>query len=388
MWRLLRDFECSGKTVIVRVDFNIPLEGTGAVHNDFRIVAAAPTIKYLLSRGARVIIMTHLGEPNKIDPALSTKRLIPYIEKAIGVDVFHNASFDVNDVRKHSALLDSKKILLLENIRFHPGEISNDDEFARILASFADAYVNDAFGVVHRVHASVCAITKFLPSYAGLLMEHEVAVLGDIFMQRARPLTFVVGGGKVFTKAMFLKHIAREADYIIVGGVLGNMLLKLKGMNIGKSSIDGKSVALVDKIHFGDNLFVPCDVVVSKKQDIPDHVRVVAASDVADDEYILDVGEKTLSNMQEIIMRSKTVVWNGPFGLYEIAEFAKGTYIFADMLTHTKARVIIGGGDLTAALAPWIETKSFYHVSTGGGAMLEFLSQTPLPGLKALGYYI
>lgn len=388
MWESLKKHSCAGKTVLVRADFNIPLEGIGAMHNDFRISKAAPTVAYLLSQGARVVLMTHLGEPQGPDPKLSTKHLIPIIKRVCNVDVVHEARFDAGAIQAHSKDLNDKRVVLFENLRFHPGEVANDMSFARLLASGADMYVNDAFGAAHRAHASVSAITKFLPSYAGLLMEKEVEALSHVFDEHARPVTFVVGGGKATTKAAFLKNISDKADVVAVGGVLGNIFLASKGIFIGASVTDVESVSLVKDLTFRDGqLVLPLDAIVSEDPVMPRAVREVLMGEVKDNEYILDVGKKTLAVIGELVARSKTVVWNGPLGRYEVAEFAKGTRLLAQMLAQSKAKVIIGGGDLTSALYPFIEQKCFYHVSTGGGAMLEFLSAGRLPALEALGYY-
>lgn len=387
MWQSVRNASVAGAIVLVRVDFNVPLQGMGAKYNDFRIRASMPTLKYLLKGGARVILATHVGEPSRPDSKSSTKQLVPLIEKACNIEVLHEKSFDSPAIKSRAATLDRKHILLLENMRFHPGEAANDEAFAQSLASCADLYVNDAFGAAHRSHASLVAITTFLPSYAGLLLEREVSVLDSIFSSsEMRPLLCIVGGGKATTKSAFLKTISMRADFIVVGGVLAHSFLASQGVALGKSTVDSASTEFVKSLRFKPGaLYIPRDAIVSAMKEKPEHARAAAMSDIKDDEFIMDIGPRSLEDLRSLIAQSRTIVWNGPFGHYEVPEFAKGTFAIADMLEGKQS--IIGGGDLTAALGPWIARNAFYHASTGGGAMLEFLGGRRLPGLVALGYY-
>lgn len=386
--RVISEQACSQKTVFLRVDFNIAFEPNNRPKDDFRIAAASSTVDFLLKYKARLLIATHLGEPTAYEDTLSTKRLLPLLKDLIPAPVVHASHFDFPKLNQSLQQLKEGEALLLENLRFHQGEVSNDEKFAQALASLAQVYVNDAFGTVHRAHASIVGVPKFLPSYAGFLLQREVEALSTVFHEPRRPLVFIVGGGKPTTKAKFLAKIAKAADYILVGGVLANIFLKAQGQRIGRSVADEESIALVQNLPFKpDQLVLPEDFVVADELQKNASTRIVDTAQIEEDEFFVDIGPKSLQKFARVIAEAQTIVWNGPLGYYEIPKFAQGTYAVGELVASSHATKVIGGGDLTAALRELIAEGKFDHVSTGGGAMIQFLSGERLPGLEALGYY-
>ena len=380
--------QIENKSVFLRVDFNVPLTKNENLLSDYRIEAALPTIQYLIKQKAKIILATHLGNPGGFDESLSTDKLLPVLKNLAGVKISKASDFNFSELKKLTSRLQGGNILLLENLRFHKGEVDNDAGFAKSLSELAEIYVNDAFGVVHRAHASIVSLPKFLPSYAGLLMAKEIKILSEVFESKARPLTFVVGGGKATTKDKFLKKIVKEADFILIGGVLANVFLKSKGYIIGRSKADEESIRFVSGLKFRPGqLVLPDDFITGDILDESARTRIVDRFGIKDKEYFLDIGPESLKKFAAVIEKSKIVVWNGPLGYYEMSKFAQGTLTLGKILASSKAKKIIGGGDLIAALSEFVKGKKFDHVSTGGGAMLEFLAGERLPGLEALGYY-
>lgn len=385
-----------GKRVLVRVDFNVAMEKK-KITEDFRIKAALPTIQYLKKQKAKIILISHLGEPKSFkslkgeiinDPqskefslepiakylAKITKRKIKFVSDCIG-----------SKAEKEIAGMKAGEILVLENLRFYKEETGNGDDFARELAKNADYYVNDAFAVCHRNHASVVAITKYLPSCAGFLLAREVDVLEKAYTHPKKPLTIVMGGGKISTKLNLILRFFDKADHILIGGALANTLLQAKGYAIGKSKSDGEAADQLSSLDLTSiKLHLPIDVVVAKEISEKAETKIKGAGNVADDELILDLGPDTIRLFNSIIQESKMVIWNGPLGLFEIKKFAKGTDEFSKNLVKAKAFTVIGGGDTISAVDKLKFLDKFDFVSTGGGAMLDFLSDAELPGVEAL----
>lgn len=385
--KTIREANLLNKRVILRVDFNVPIKG-GKVAEDTRMRQTLPTINYLITNKAKIIIITHLGKPDgkieeglRLEPvALRLHELLldnkvtyfPYCPGEKGV-------FD--KVKK----LKSGEILILENIRFCPGEEENDLQFSKEIASLGDLYVDDAFGAVHRLHASVAGVTKFLPSYAGFLLEKEVATLSKIMENPSRPFIGIIGGAKISTKLAVIKNLLSRVDFLLLGGALANTILKAQGIQVGKSLVEEKMMKLATELVLTENrLKIPVDLVVAKEISEKAKIKKRAVGKVEEDEIILDIGPDTVNLYSMIIQKAKTIVWNGPMGYFEIKNFAKGTYEIAEIIAKSKASSVVGGGDTIDAIKEVNLLDKFTYVSTGGGAMLEFLEGKMLPGIKPL----
>jgi phosphoglycerate kinase len=387
----VRDLDVRDKTVLVRVDFNVPLDkSTGRVTDVTRLRAALPTIQYLRDRGAKVVLMSHLGRPDgKVKPELSLMPVAKELSELLGagVQMAHDSVGPEAEAIVKS--LRPGDVVLLENLRFHPEEEENDPEFARRLASLGDLYVNDAFGTAHRAHASTAGITQHLPGAAGLLMEKELQVLGDILEHPRRPLVAIIGGAKVSTKLAVLKHLLGRVDALLIGGGMANTFLKAQGREVGKSLLEENLVpeaqALMKQAADRDvDLLLPTDVVVTDRLEagLPRHVLPV--DQVRPDGIIVDVGPQTVESFGAQIDRAGTILWNGPMGVFEIPEFATGTRAVAERLARSSATTVIGGGESVAAVEQLGLADEMTHVSTGGGATLEYLEGRTLPGVAAL----
>lgn len=377
------------KHVLLRVDFNVFVEGT-KIADDFRIRRSLRTIRHLLKEKAKIIIITHFGRPLHIkDRTDMTRFSLREIAKQLEKDMGHKVKF-VGDcigskAKKASLELKAGEILMLENLRFHKEEEGNDPVFASKLAALADIYVNDAFSVCHRAHASVSAITKFLPAYAGFLLAEEVKVLHSVYVKPKLPLVIAIGGMKIDTKAKLIKRFFNKVSSIMLGGAIANFVLKVKGIAIGKSRLDdASSEELRDLDWTSSKLHLPLDVVVSREISPTAWVKTVGVGNVQDNEIILDIGPETVDLFSSIVASAGTIIWNGPLGFTELPAFAVGTTKFAQALASSKAFTVVGGGDSVVL----IDTLKLYDkinfVSTGGGAMLEFLSGEPMPGIDAL----
>ena len=388
----IRDFDPAGKRVFVRVDFNVPL-ADGKVTDDSRIRAAIPTINSLLSRGAKVILASHLGRPDgkvldglrlrPVGQVLSglMRRNIPVTGDALGVGT--------EDAIKR---LRSGEALLLENLRFHAEEEKNDPAFAATLASYADVYVNDAFGTAHRAHASTVGIAKLLPAYAGLLMEREIEVLSQLLENPARPFAAILGGAKVSDKIKILEHLISKVDILVVGGGMANTFLLAQGKTVGKSLAEHDRVEDARRILAaaegrGVPVILPTDVVIAKEVPRGTEYKTVGTEKFPASWHIVDVGEESRRAIEEALEPAKTVFWNGPLGVFEIPSFAHGTKAIARYLAgkaETGTTVVVGGGDSVAALEQQGLATKMTHISTGGGASLEFLEGRELPGIAIL----
>jgi phosphoglycerate kinase len=385
----IRDVDVSGKRVLVRVDFNVPIKD-GRILDDTRIREAVPTIKELVGRGARVILMTHLGRPDgQVDEAYRTTPLAKRLSELIGRPVTHLDDCVGPAVEAAVNQMRDGDIILLENVRFHAGETKNDPVFAKQLASLGELYVNDAFGTAHRAHASTAGIAQYLPAVAGLLMEREIQTLGRIMSDPPHPLVAVIGGSKISTKIGVLRSLMERVDRLCIGGAMACTLLKAKGLNMGRSLVEDDQLDVARSLlaasgSRGGTLVLPLDAVVASDARPGVDTTTVAIDAVPSDMKVLDVGPMTVERFLQSCDGAAAVVWNGPLGVYEVPPFDKGTDALARGLAGSDAETIIGGGDLVAALEKQHLAERMSFVSTGGGATLEFLEGKTLPGIAAL----
>lgn len=385
--KTVADTPCDGKRVFVRVDFNVPLDSAGHITDDRRIREALPTIRYLVDRNARVILASHLGRPGgQPNSAYSLRPVATRLGELLAQPVTFVPETIGPAAEATVRTLRPGQVALLENLRFFPGEEKNDPAFSEQLAKLADLYVNDAFGTAHRAHASTEGITKFLPSVSGFLMKKELRALGDALETPRRPLIAVIGGAKISSKIGVLQNLLPRVDALLIGGGMANTFLKAGGLEIGQSLVENDQLELAKHIvaSAGPKLVLPCDVVVADKAESNALTEVVAANRVPTDRMILDIGPRTAECFRHIIQTAGTVIWNGPLGLAEIPAFAQGTRATAKALAESPAISVVGGGDLVAALERFGLTDRMSHVSTGGGASLEFLEGKVLPGVAAL----
>jgi len=387
----VRDIEASSKRVLVRVDFNVPLdEQTGAIMDDSRIRAALPTINYLIERGARVILCSHLGRPEgRVVEGLRMKGVGQRLSQLLGRPVETVRDCIGPEVEKAVAGLKDGDVLLLENLRFHPEEEQNGAAFAQALAKLADIYVNDAFGTAHRAHASVVGVTRYLPAVSGLLLEQEMINLGRILEDPPRPFGALLGGAKVSDKVGMIENIMDKVDYILVGGGMAATFLKAKSYRIGKSLLEAEKVATATELmekasRSGVTLMLPLDVVVAAEVTPEAEGRLVSIENIPEDRRIVDIGPETIKAFQGALAKCQAVFWNGPMGIYELPRFAEGTKALAQFLAGLGATTVIGGGSTADAVAEMGLTDRMSFVSTGGGASLDFLSGKVLPGIETL----
>lgn len=387
--KTVRDVEVKGKRVLVRVDFNVPLKD-GRVADDTRIRAALPTIEYLMKNGARVILMSHLGRPKgKVDERYRMDPVAVRLGELLGRAV---AKVDdcVGEIPRAAVnRMQEGDVLLLENVRFYPEEEKNDDRFARQLAELGDLYVNDAFGAAHRAHASTAGVAKYLPAVAGFLMEKEISMLGRVLSNPERPFVAVIGGAKVSDKIGVIGNLLEKVDTLVIGGGMANTFLKARGCDMGKSLLEADKVevagALAEKaVERGVKFILPVDLVVAPAASPDVEIKVVPADRVPAEWMALDIGPETVKLVEEALRGAATVFWNGPMGVFEMEPFAEGTMAVARALAGCGAVTVVGGGDSAAAVARAGVADRISHVSTGGGASLEFLEGRELPGVAAL----
>jgi len=384
--RTLDHLDVEGKRVLLRVDFNVPMEGSRIV-DDSRIRQSLPTFRELLRRGAAVVVVTHIDRPGgKVDPALSVRATADRLAELLGMAV--EVAPDVRGAQTTAMAhrLTSGEVLMLENVRFEPGEESNDPAFAAHLAALADCYVNDAFGTAHRAHASTEGVAHLLPSAAGLLMQRELEFLGRVLTDPAPPLVAIVGGAKISTKIGVMESLLPRVSRLLVGGAMACTMLKARGASVGASKVEEDQLETARGLLAagGDKLLLPVDAVVADGFAADAATKVVDADSIPDSWMVLDVGPRTVDAFAAVIASAGTVVWNGPLGVYEMEPFRRGTEAVAEAVAGSKAVSIVGGGDLAAALANLGLDQAITHISTGGGATLEFLEGKQLPGIKAL----
>jgi phosphoglycerate kinase len=390
MKRSIRDLDVSGKTVLVRVDYNVPLDAEGRVADATRIVATLPTIKYLQEHGAKIVLMAHFGRPKgQADPKFSLKPVADELGRQLGSKVPLAPDCVGPEVERLVKLLQPGQVLLLENVRFHAEEEQNDPAFSKQLASLGDLYVNDAFGAAHRAHASTAGIAEYLPSAAGFLMHKELEVLGGILESPKRPFVAIVGGAKVSSKLGVLESMLQRVDKLLIGGGMANTFLKARGLEVGKSLLEADLVETAADLdrrakEQGVELLLPVDVVVTDKVAPDGRAETVDAAAVPADRAIVDIGPKARDAYARALDGAGTVLWNGPMGVFEIPAFAEGTKAVAQALATSDAVTVIGGGESVAAVEQLGLADMMTHISTGGGASLELLEGRELPGVAAL----
>ncbi len=384
--KTVKDIAVKGKRVLVRVDFNVPL-ADGEVADDGRIRATLPTIQYLLEQGAAVILMSHLGRPKgKVREDLRMDSVSRRLSELVGREVIKVDDCVGPEVERAAAALEPGQILLLENLRFHPEEEDNDQAFAQQLATLADIYVNDAFGTAHRAHASTSGVPQYLPAVAGLLVDRELSFLGKALTSPERPFVAILGGAKISDKISVIRNLLTKVDLLLIGGAMANTFLKAQRYEVGQSLVEDESLPMARQIlkQACGKLVLPVDVVVGDEFAADAEAQTLSVQKIPPGWRILDVGPKTLSLFKQKLVSAKTVLWNGPMGVFEFPKFAVGTVALAHSLAAAQATTIVGGGDSIAALKHAGLVNKMSHVSTGGGAALEFLAGKTLPGVAAL----
>ncbi len=388
--KTIRDIDIRNKKVIMRVDFNVPLDENRNITDDTRIKAALPTIKYILEQNAALILMSHLGRPKgKVKEELRLDPVAKRLSELLGKEVKKANDCIGEEVKKLADELKPGEVLLLENLRFHPEEEENNEEFAKQLASLAEIYVNDAFGTAHRAHASVAGIAKFLPAVAGFLMEKELKYLGGLMENPERPFYVVLGGAKISTKIGVINSLLEKVDGMLLGGGMIFTFFKAQGFNIGKSLLEEDQIEtakeILEKIKSsGKKLLLPVDVKVASEISDNADTETVKVENIPDDKIGVDIGEETIELYKKELSNAKTIFWNGPLGIFEIEKFAQGTLEIAKAIAEHPGTTVIGGGDSVAAVKKFGLEDKITHISTGGGASLKFLEGKKLPGVEAL----
>lgn len=386
----LRDIDLSGKRVIMRVDFNVPIDKEGNITDDTRIRAALDSIKYILKQNTRLILMSHLGRPEgQVKEELRLTPVAKRLSELLGKEVIVTRDCVGEEVKKIISGMQGGDIVLLENLRFHKEEEKNDPAFAKALAEYGDIYVNDAFGTAHRAHASTEGIAHYLPAVAGFLMEKEINFLGKLLYQPEEPYIAVIGGAKVSTKIGVLEKLFEKVNILIIGGGMCYTFLKSKGFEVGKSLVESEKVSLAFDLlkkaeDRGVKIMLPLDHMVADRIEEDAKTKIVDTNAIPPDMIGVDIGSKTIRTYKRAIKSGKTVLWNGPMGVFEIDKFAKGTVKIAEALASCRGITVVGGGDSVAAVNKIGIADKLDHVSTGGGASLEFLEGRELPGIKAL----
>ena len=386
----IQDIDVKGKKVLVRVDFNVPIDENGSITDDRRIREALPTILYLMEHNARVILMSHLGRPKgKFNSKYSLKPAAERLSHMLGVEVKLAKDVIGDEVLAMTESLKEKDVMLLENVRFYEEEEKNDKEFSRKLSELGDIYVNDAFGTAHRAHASTEGIAKYLPSAIGFLIKKELDIMGKALNEPVRPFIAILGGAKVSDKIGVIENLLDKIDALLIGGGMAFTFYRAMGHEIGKSILEEDKVQLAGEIiekakEKRVKLLLPMDIVVAAEFNNDAPRKTVSADMIPEDQLGLDIGESTREVFSDIIKNAKTVVWNGPMGVFEMPNFAKGTFALAEAMSECKGITIVGGGDSAAAVEQLGFADKITHISTGGGASLEFLEGKALPGIEAI----
>ena len=391
MKKTVKDIDVQGKRVIVRCDFNVPMK-EGVITDDIRIVSALPTVKYLMEQGAKVILMSHMGRPDgEPNMKYTLKPVAERLSQLLGQEVLFISSPVVVDdqVRAAAASLQEGQLMLLENVRFRKEETKNGADFAKELASLADIFVNDAFGTAHRAHSSTAGVADYLPAVSGFLIEKEVEFLGNAVENPKRPFLAIMGGAKVGDKIPVIENLLKKVDTLIIGGGMSYTFFKAEGLEIGTSILDEDSLELAGELvkkaeAAGVKLLLPVDVICADAFANDAKTLVADKDKMPADMMGLDIGPKTVEIYRKAIAEAETIVWNGPMGVFEMENFAGGTRAVAEALAESKAVTVIGGGDSAAAVEQFGLTEKMTHISTGGGASLEFLEGKVLPGIAVL----
>lgn len=391
MKKTVKDVEWRGKRALVRVDFNVPLK-EGKISDDTRIRAAMPTINYLVEQGAKVVLMSHLGRPDgEPKPEFSLKPVAERLAELLGAPVKFIPSPTVVDdeVRAAAAELKEGEVMLLENLRYRKEETKNGAEYAKELADLGDVFVNDAFGTAHRAHASTAGCADYIPCVSGFLIEKEVKFLGQAVEDPERPFVAIMGGSKVGDKISVIENLLKKVDVLLIGGGMAYTFYKSQGLEIGKSILDEPNIELAAKLlqeadELGVRMMLPVDTVCAKEFSNDAETAVCFADEIPEDMMGLDIGPETVKQYKEVLETAKTVVWNGPMGVFEMPKFAEGTKAIAEILAGLDATTVIGGGDSAAAVEQFGFADKMTHISTGGGASLEFLEGKVLPGIAVI----
>jgi len=384
--KTVKDIDLKGKRVLMRVDFNVPMQD-GKVTDDKRIKASLPTIKYVLDQGASLMLMSHLGRPKGgPTPEFSLRAAAEVLASHLGIPVKMAPDCVGSEVEAMAKELKPGEVLMLENTRFHAGEEKNDLELAKQMAALGDVYVNDAFGSAHRAHSSTEGVARFLPAVSGFLMEQELEYLGRAVANPEHPYIAILGGAKISDKILVVETLLAKADKLIVGGGMANTFLAAKGLNMQDSLVEESSLETAKSImaKADDKLILPVDAVIADKFEAEANTQVVDVDKIPPGWRMMDVGPKTLELYKQALNGAKLIVWNGPVGVFEMPKFAEGTFALAKLLAESGATTVIGGGDSASAVKKAGVAKQMTHVSTGGGASLEFLEGKELPGVAAL----
>ncbi len=390
MKKTIYDLDCAGKTVYVRVDYNVPHEADGTIKDDCRIAATLPTLRYLLEQGAALVLASHMGRPKgEVKPELSLSKVAAHLETLLGRPVQFAKDAIGAETAAMKAALRPGDVLLLENLRFHKEEEKNDPAFAKELVAGCDAAVNDAFGVSHRAHASVVGVGKLLPMVAGLLLQKEIDFLDRVISSPERPFAAIIGGAKIGDKIHVIANLMEKADVILIGGGMANTFVAAKGYRMGKSLQDPDRFDLARDLmekakKLGVSMLLPVDFTAGDKFAEDAEVKVLTAEEFSDPWMALDIGPKTIALYEETLKKMKTVVWNGPMGVFEMKPFSEGTFSVARTLADIDAVTVVGGGESAEVVDSLGIGEKFSHVSTGGGASLEMLEGMVLPGIAVL----
>lgn len=390
MIKYIDDIQLSDKRVLARFDFNVSLKPDHSIADDARIRQSIPTIKYLLEKGNRLIITSHLGRPKGRDPQFSLGVVVEKLKEYLPDQTITLIDdFTTEDLARFQNQQQGE-IFVLENIRFYPEEKKHDEAFAQKLANLAEVYVNDAFGVSHRADSSVVGVTRFLPSYGGLLLKREVEMIGKVIKSPEHPVVAILGGAKISTKLSLIGKLTKIADHLVLGGGIANTFLSAQGFEIGKSiseydELENARRLLFQAVQENTHILFPSDVVISKSTNENEPNEVVSISNVPNDAYILDIGPESQAQIGAVLAEARTIIWNGPVGLFENPAYRRGTdFIYYSIAQNKESTSVVGGGDTLAAISKKEYLENITHISTGGGAMLEFIEKGTLPGIDAL----